>query len=225
MFLKRSYQKEIMDDFSITDERINYALKELSVINKFLGGNSTTRKGLKLFLNKHSFPNQIKILDVGAGGSDNFKIGKFFDGNVEICSFDINKGVCRYTNHQKLTGNVICGDVFYLPFKDSSFDIIHASLFLHHFNEEEINELLEKFLKISRYGIIINDLQRSIFALMGIKLLTFFFSRSKMVQNDGPLSVRRGFIKNELKKILSKINFNYSIRYRWAFRWLAVITK
>jgi ubiquinone/menaquinone biosynthesis C-methylase UbiE len=223
MFLKRSFQKEIMDDFSITDERIIDALNELKVINKFLGGNSTTKKGMKLFLNKHFSPDKIKILDVGAGGSDNFSSGKLSNEKIEITSFDINKGVCRYT--QEITGNVICGDVFFLPFKESSFDIVHASLFLHHFNEEEINDLLENFLKISKYGIIINDLQRSIFALAGIKLLTLIFSRSKMVKNDGPLSVRRGFLKNELKEILSQIKFPSYIKYRWAFRWLAVITK
>lgn len=225
MFLKRSYQKEIMDDFSITDERIIDALNELKVINKFLGGNSATKKGMKSFLKKHSSSDKIKILDVGAGGSDNFSLGKFSNEKIEITSFDINKGVCRYTNNQKRKGNVICGDVFHLPFKDSSFDIVHASLFLHHFNEEEINNLLERFLKISRHGIIINDLQRSIFALAGIKLLTLLFSSSKMVKNDGPLSVRRGFLKNELKEILSQIKFSSYIKYRWAFRWLAVITK
>ena len=225
MFLKRSYQKEIMDDFSITDMRINDALKELEIINKFLGGKSTTKKGIKLLLNNYSVSNKIKILDVGAGGSDNFSFDKLLNEEIEITSFDINKGVCRYTGNHGIEGNIVCGDVFHLPFKESSFDIVHASLFMHHFNEEEINVLLEKFLKISRYGIIINDLQRSLFALAGIKLLTLLFSRSKMVQNDGPLSVRRGFLKNELKEILGQIKFPFSIKYSWAFRLLAVITK
>jgi ubiquinone/menaquinone biosynthesis C-methylase UbiE len=225
MLLKKSYQKEIMDDFSITDERIINALKELKVINKFLGGSSTTKRGIEILLNKNLDSNKIRILDVGSGGSDNFFHKNISPKNFEVSSFDINKGVCRYTKKQMFSEDVICGDVFHLPFKESSFDIVHASLFLHHFNEEEIRNLLEEFLKISRNGIIINDLQRSSLAYAGIKLLTFFFSRSKMVKNDGPLSVRRGFLKTELEEILSGMNHQSTIKNRWAFRWLAVIMK
>ena len=46
MFLKRSYAPELMDDFSIQDERIDRALSELKITNKYLGGISTTKSGL-----------------------------------------------------------------------------------------------------------------------------------------------------------------------------------
>jgi hypothetical protein len=67
MALKRSYDPEIMDDFSIRDARIDQALNELKITNKFLGGISTTFSGLKLLLNGE---NEFSILDIGAGGSD-----------------------------------------------------------------------------------------------------------------------------------------------------------
>jgi hypothetical protein len=45
-----------------------------------------------------------------------------------------------------------------------------------------------------------------------------------MVKNDGPVSVKRGFIKSELRSILSKIKIEkYVIKRRWAFRWLVII--
>ena len=226
MFKRRSYQKEIMDDFSITDDRIKTALNELKIINKYLGGRTTSKRGLEIISRKINHNHKITVLDVGSGGSDNFKYNDD-DGRI-ICltSLDINKGVCRYVNASRSDVDVVCGDALILPFKESSFDIIHISLFLHHFNEGEINNLMQCFMKISRYGIIVNDLQRSVFAYAGIKLLTSLFSKSEMVKNDGPLSVKRGFVKNELKEIFSRVkSTSATIKYRWAFRWLAVIIK
>ena len=226
MFGKRSYDKEIMDDFSITDERISLALKELEVINKYLGGRSTSRKGLKHFQDKINAGEKIKILDIGSGGSDIFKNINGFEKQIELFGIDINKGVCRYAQNNGLHGNIICADAHTLPFKSFMFDIIHVSLFMHHFKEEEIKELLRYFLSLSRYGIIINDLHRSIFAYAGIRFLTRLFSKSKMVINDAPLSVKRSFRKKELVDICTQFNLSSIIvEWRWAFRWLVVLIK
>ncbi len=225
MLNRRSCQKEIMDDFSITDDRINTALHELEIINKYLGGRSTSKKGFEIIFKVIGQKKRISILDVGSGGSDNFK---FNSNGTTICltSLDLNKGVCRYVKENNSDVNIICGDTFSLPFKESSFDIVHVSLFLHHFSEEEINKLIQLFMKISRQGIIVNDLHRSVFAYAGIKLLTFLFSKSKMVKNDGPLSVKRGFLKYELQEIFAHTKSSFVlIQWRWAFRWLAVIIK
>jgi hypothetical protein len=50
--MKRELTAEVMDDFSIRDDRIDLALSELDIINKFLGGNSTTRFGIKVLSDK-----------------------------------------------------------------------------------------------------------------------------------------------------------------------------
>ena len=225
MFERRSYQKEIMDDFSITDDRINTALLELETINRYLGGRTTSRKGLEIISRVIKHNKKISILDVGSGGSDNFKYNSD-STRISLTSFDINKGVCKYVLENSSDVNIVCGNTFSLPFKESSFDIIHVSLFLHHFSEGEIKKMMQHFMKISRYGVVVNDLHRSVFAYAGIKLLTFLFSKSEMVKNDGPLSVKRGFLKKELQEIFSNAkSSSVIIQYRWAFRWLAVIVK
>ena len=74
--------------------------------------------------------------------------------------------------------------------------------------------------------MIINDLRRSVWALIGIKTLIYLFSKSTMVKNDAPLSVKRGFIKSELINLLEELKItNYKIKRKWAFRWLIVIPK
>jgi len=223
MFLQRSYEKEMMDDFSITDERIGSALKELKIINKYLGGKSTSKEGINNFLKEIN--SKIKILDVGSGGSDNLDTMRI-NNKVEVVCLDINVGVCRHTKKGNPSKNVVCGDARNPPFKKISFDIVHTSLFLHHFDEDNVETLLKSFLEVSKHGLVINDLRRSIFAFIGIKILTNLFSKSEMVKNDAPLSVKRGFLKKELEKILCRLKFSASeIKHKWAFRWLVVIRK
>lgn len=221
MLLTRSYQKEIMDDFSIHDARIEDALKELKIINKFLGGNSTTKSGLKKLLQKDK-NSELSILDVGGGSSDIFfSINN--KKNYKVFNVDINKGINKYVKKNSRKIITVCADFLNSPFKEKSYDIVHTSLFLHHFHEEEIKIILIKMKNLAKKGIIINDLQRSVFALTGIKILTQLFSKSKMVKNDAPLSVEKGFTKSELKKILNDLNLDFEIKWKWAFRWLIVI--
>ncbi|MFD3003884.1 hypothetical protein ACFS7Z_26245 [Pontibacter toksunensis] len=59
-----------------------------------------------------------------------------------------------------------------------------------------------------------------------IKWLTALFSRSYLVKNDGPLSVRRAFKKSELKKLVQRAAItSYSLRWMWAFRWQLLLEK
>ena len=222
MFLKRSYDPEILDDFSIQDERIDTALKELKIINSLLGGNRISFKGIKIF---NTTEKAVTILDVGAGASDILLRIKRKYNNLNIFCMDKNQRACIYLKNHSPDVWVICGDVLNLPF-DTPLDIIHASLFFHHFNEEEIKRIIISLLKLCTKGIVINDLRRSIFAWLGIKILTLLFSRSREVQYDGPLSVKRGFIKKDWTDILNSVSHNrYEIKRRWAFRWLIVIHK
>ena len=222
MSFRRSYSPEIMDDFTINDERIDSALKELKVINKFLGGNNVSQKGIRLL---DPELNRINILDVGAGASDILLKLKSNTNHLDIFSLDINPRACFYTKANSPEIKIACGDVRYLPFKNR-VDIIHASLFFHHFHEDEIIKIISGLLNLCSRGIVINDLRRSVFAWLGIIILTSLFSKSDMVKNDGPLSVKRGFIKSDLTKILDAVSpGKYVIRRKWAFRWMVVIYK
>jgi 2-polyprenyl-3-methyl-5-hydroxy-6-metoxy-1,4-benzoquinol methylase len=225
-FLSRSAQKEIMDDMSVQDERLDEALQELRVINTWLGGNATTKKGVRQLLKRKTIPDTLSILDVGAGGADNAISIAAIHQVVKITALDLNKWVCEYTAHANPSLTVVHGSVFDLPFHERSFDIVHASLFLHHFTEEELLRILPSLLTRARYGIVINDLRRSVFAYAGIVLLTQLFSRSVMVKNDGPLSVRRGFTRSELVRLCESLpSSSYTIHRTWAFRWLVCIWK
>ncbi|MGD1045016.1 MAG: methyltransferase domain-containing protein [Bacteroidota bacterium] len=224
--LPRSAQKEIMDDVTIQDGRLDEAFRELSVINTWLGGNTTSRKGVKTLLKQKPPANTLSILDVGAGGSDIAQAISSVHSDIKITSLDLNKRACAYAAQANPSLTVVHGSVLDLPFHKQTFDIIHASLFLHHFTEQELHHILPSLYSTARFGIVINDLRRSLFAYLGIYLLTRLFSRSVMVKNDGPLSVRRGFTRSELLRLCASLpSASYTVQRTWAFRWLVCIVK
>ena len=53
-------------------------------------------------------------------------------------------------------------------------------------------------------------------------LLSIFIS-NKMIIEDGLTSVLRGFKRKELKNISEKLNVNYQIQWKWAFRFLWIL--
>lgn len=216
--LTRRYDPEIMDDPSVEREEMARALGELKNVNRFLGGKSTTRKGFRILQEKLQRASPLAVLDIGAGGAD------VFDGlaqSMNITLLDRHQRVCEYLRNGAHA--IVCGDARHLPFRDRSFDVVHASMFLHHLHEEEIRNVLLSSVRIARQGVIINDLRRSPLAYAGIRILTTLFSKSEMVKHDGPLSVLRGFSRRELTGLLAQCGIdNYVLQRRWAFRWLIV---
>jgi hypothetical protein len=75
----------------------------------------------------------------------------------------------------------------------------------------------------SSLGFFINDLHRHPMAFYSIRILTKLFSNSYLVKNDAPLSVRRGFRKEELEGLLEQAGLrSYEVSWQWAFRFLVV---
>jgi ubiquinone/menaquinone biosynthesis C-methylase UbiE len=146
---------------------------------------------------------------------------------VELLGVDANPNITQFaTDHSKGFKNIqfFAHNVFEEPFKSQRFDIVLATLFTHHFSNEELVALLKQIRAKTKHAIIINDIHRHPLAYYSIKWLTQLFSKSAMVKFDAPLSVMRAFTKNEWIFILKEAGIeNYSLRWRWAFRWQLII--
>ncbi len=77
----------------------------------------------------------------------------------------------------------------------------------------------------SALGFFINDLHRNPIAFYAIKILTGIFSSSYLVKNDAPLSVQRGFSKQDWLNIFERAGLSPQISWEWAFRWLVIWEK
>jgi 2-polyprenyl-3-methyl-5-hydroxy-6-metoxy-1,4-benzoquinol methylase len=224
-FVTRSFEKEYLDSDNIETKDLYRNLFELDVINKFLGGYNASVKGLGDILKTQK---QIKtILDIGFGGGDSIKQLSLFSDKLNLGLFfygvDLKVDCLNYAKNNLLEFNsteLICDDYRNISSELlKKVDVIHCSLFLHHLTDDEIVDLF-KFIKKNNCVVLINDLHRHWFAYYSIKFFTQLFSKSYLVKNDAPLSVKRGFKKHELISLIKKAGFNdYTIKWTWAFRY------
>ncbi|MEO8773010.1 MAG: methyltransferase domain-containing protein, partial [Gelidibacter sp.] len=157
----RTEAEEIMDDFSIEGPLLNDTLDKLATINKLLGGNVVILKGLQTLLKNHSKTKLITIIDLGCGGGDILraisKYGHKQGYNFKLIGVDANKNATVYAeNLSKAYENIsfVHADVFSDEFKVLEYDIVLATLFLHHFKEEQLFLLLNHLLKRAKIGLV-----------------------------------------------------------------------
>jgi 2-polyprenyl-3-methyl-5-hydroxy-6-metoxy-1,4-benzoquinol methylase len=223
----RSYQKELLDNDDIPFADIRQNMKELNTVNKWLGGHKITISGVQSLIKNYKFNKPLTICEIGCGGGDNLKaihnycIGKNIP--VSFIGIDIKTECIEFARQQypELNSTWITNDYRETGFGDQKPDIIFSSLFCHHFSKADLKTMLHWMQQNSTTGFFINDLQRHWIAYYSIKWITRLFSRSYLVKNDAPLSVARGFTKNEWIEIFRSAGMrNFSIQWKWAFRYL-----
>ena len=94
------------------------------------------------------------------------------------------------------------GDGRSIPYPDRSFDIVHASLVLHHLSEADARAFIAEMGRVARLGIIVNDLSRSRLAWVGAWVMAHTLTRNRFTRHDAPLSVRRAYLPAEAWQLI-----------------------
>jgi 2-polyprenyl-3-methyl-5-hydroxy-6-metoxy-1,4-benzoquinol methylase len=226
---KRIYVQEMLDAGCGTDLDVAQNLDDLRRINRNLRGTGAVLKALSESLDGKKV-NHVSLLDVGTGSADipDAVVNWCTSRGIEPCvvALDVSE------RNLKVAKNVlginpevalVQADAQHTPFPDGSFDFVTASLFLHHFREDEIVDLLRDFARIARRAIIINDLVRNLVPYYFIRLLGPILMTSFLTRNDGPVSVLRGFTADELRDLAHRAGIrSYRVERRFPYRLLLV---
>lgn len=227
----RTDKEELMDDFSIGGNLLRDTLDKLEKINRWLGGNLVTVKALKKALKNHPKEQELTIVDIGCGHGDILRdVAKFGRKNgykMKLIGMDANPNAIAYakelsTEFSELTFKT--EDIFSEEFKNRKFDVVLATLFLHHFKEKQLISFLGNTLKQTKIAIVVNDLHRHKLAYYLFMLLSLFI-KNTMITEDGLTSVLRGFKRKDLESISKKLNVKSQISWKWAFRFQWIIQK
>lgn len=229
-FSTRSFGEEIMDDLTCHGEVVDQTLRELDFINQWLGGNVVTLQALRSTLKSFPKDQPLHIADLGCGSGEMLRIVSQIadqeNRKVMLTGFDANPHIIEYAKNHSTKFSTIsfqAVNVFSEEFQKQKFDVVMATLFMHHFTDIELVTLFSALKQQSKF-IIINDIHRHPLAYHSIRILTHLFSRSAMVKFDAPLSVRRSFSKKELMNILNSAGItHFSLKWKWAFRWQLII--
>lgn len=228
---RRTDKEELMDNFSIGGDLLRDTLDKLEKINRWLGGNLMTVKTLKKVLKNHPKEKELTIADIGCGHGDILRdVAKFGRKNgykMKLIGMDANPTAIAYANELSVEFSELSfmtEDVFSEAFKDRRFDVVLATLFLHHFKEDPLVSFLGNTLKQTKIAIVVNDLHRHKLAYYLFMLLSVFI-KNNMIIEDGLTSVLRGFKRKELVKISQRIQVKSQISWKWAFRFQWIIQK
>ena len=82
-----------------------------------------------------------------------------------------------------------------------TYDLVHCSLALHHFSEEDAVRLLRNMRELSHDKVLVSDLDRNPVTQLSVWLLTACLFREPMTRHDARLSVRRAFSFREFTSL------------------------
>ncbi len=229
MFKSRSDKKELLDLTDLPKKDLFRNLKDLDKINRLLGGHAISVNALHKVLKAVKFNMVPHLADIGCGGGDSLRaFARWREKNevlIRLSGIDLKADCIQFcvensSIHPEI--QFIQND-YRIALEQVNVDIVHAALFCHHLKENEIIDLI-KFCLGRNAILVINDLERNPLAYYAIKWITGLFSSSYLVKNDAPLSVLRGFKKEEWKSILKRAGaVNFSLRNKWAFRHQIII--
>jgi SAM-dependent methyltransferase len=200
-------------------------LRDFRRINRWLGGASLSEPAIDAVAAHRP---ELTLLDVGTGGADipvdllerAERRGRRWsvvaiDSRAEVLAAAIQArpGITTVPGLE-----LHVGDGRSLPYSDRSFDVVHASLVLHHLGPEAAVELLREMARVARLGVVVNDLERGRLGWVGAWLMGHLLTRSRFTRHDAPLSVARSYRAGEITGLMRTAGLMPVRIVRGAFR-------
>ena len=216
---RRATGPELLD-VGVPEAEALASLADLRFVNRWLGNRGPLLRAVAPHL---SAPG-ARLLDVGCGSADvTASLARAAGPGVRAVGLDVK--LLHLRDAPREVRRVV-GDVRRLPFPARAFDVVTASLFLHHFDADELPELLAGLFDHARRALVVNDLRRARvpYAFGRVAFRALF--RSRVSVEDGLLSIRRGFHEDELREACRRAGLPApAIRRTWPYRLLMVVER
>jgi ubiquinone/menaquinone biosynthesis C-methylase UbiE len=197
--MRRVYTPEILDSPDCPPHEIAKSLRDMARVNRWFGGVATTRKLIERVASVTG-NNHFSMLEVAAGFGE---VPRAAGQQLARKGITLEVTPVDLVHSHLLPGTrAVVADALALPFPDNSFDLVSCSLFAHHLEPPELSHFAVEALRVSRCAVLINDLIRHPLHL-ALVYAGFPFLRSYVSRNDGPASVRRAYVPEEMREMLS----------------------
>lgn len=228
--MRRSAEPEMMDLPGQPRELLIDDLRNLRLINRYLGCHRNALRGVARALGKPS-TGRFTLLDIGTGSADiparivRWSRRNNFAARISCLEREpttVEQAAAQTRGMPEIS--IIRGDAMAPPFGAKSFDFVLASQLLHHFSDDRIVALLRNWAGLARRAVIVNDLVRHPLAYQGIRLLTKVFTRNRMTLTDAPLSVKRSLTVAEWRRLFRRADAGeFFVEWTLPFRVLGII--
>ena len=187
-------------------------LRDMARVNRLLGGTAISRSALVRVLAGNRGPAPVRLLDVGTGSADipvalvawGRKHGLEIDATAVDSRPEILE-IARSAGGDAAGVRLELAEGERLPYADASFDVVHASLVLHHLEPPRAEAFLRELGRVASRAVIFNDLDRRRRWWRAPRLFAHVFTRNSLTRHDGPLSVRRAYRPDELVPLAARV--------------------
>tara|TARA_R110002049_G_scaffold244830_1_gene418699 strand:- start:296 stop:1027 length:732 start_codon:yes stop_codon:yes gene_type:complete len=229
-FKGRSNARELMDDPHLDTLLLREVYADINRVNTVLQGFSLSLGAIEKIIEENP-QTSYTIMDMGCGdGTMLGKVAAFYKNkpvHLELIGVDLNsKSIAMAKENFKAYSNIrfLELDILAPEARELQCDILLCTLTMHHFDSKEIPIFLDRFVKLSRLGIVINDLQRSKVSYYLFRLFSLIFIKTKIAKHDGLVSIKSAFTKLDLVNFSINLpNVEHDICWRWAFRYLWIM--
>jgi SAM-dependent methyltransferase len=207
-----------MLDEGVAEDEARRSLADIRFVNRWLGNRGALLAAVRPFLASSPRP---RLLDVGCGSAD---VPAFLARSAGVPIVVVGADLkLLHLKEAPPDVHTVVADVRALPFPPRSFDVVTASLFLHHFDGSQVAEVLRGLFALARRALVINDLHRARVPYLFGKATFPALLRSPVSVADGLLSIRRAFTPAELRRAFEEAGVrSVHIRRTWPYRLLAV---
>jgi ubiquinone/menaquinone biosynthesis C-methylase UbiE len=217
---RRATEPELLDE-GVPEDEAAHSLRDLRWVNRWLGGRRSLLRAVAPLVDGRPRP---RLLDVGCGSADlpAALVAAIGPGLLAVGA-DLK---LRHLREAPPSVQRVVADVRRLPFPPESFDVVTASLFLHHFDGDDVASVLRALFALARRGLVVNDLHRArVPYLFGRAVFGRVFA-SRVSVHDGLLSIRRAFTPRELREAFRSAGISrVRVRRSFPYRLVAVAVK
>lgn len=208
MRLRNTSDKEKLELADVDVNQFRRTVRQFKLINYMFSASSRLMREHFFSIMEQEPDRTYTLLDVGAGGCDiavwAAREARRRGLQLNITALDNDARTLPLASHatrdypeiRLVEGNAL--DLNRL----GPFDFVFSNHFLHHLAWDDIKIFLESIIPQTRLAFVMNDLKRSNWAYLGFTIFSWLFTPGSYHFYDGRLSIRRGFLPDELRNFI-----------------------
>jgi 2-polyprenyl-3-methyl-5-hydroxy-6-metoxy-1,4-benzoquinol methylase len=205
---RNTSDQEMLERADVDLNLAQRTIRQFKLINSLVSGSSR-------LMRKYFFPAMERnpdrlytLLDIGAGGCDiairAVREARRRGLKLSITALDndprtLSIAYRAIRDYPEI--RIVEGDALKLS-RLGPFDFVFSNHLLHHLAWDEIKVVLEQVMVQTRVAFVMSDLKRSHWAYLGFTIFSAILTPRSFHYHDGRLSIRRGFLPEELRDFL-----------------------
>lgn len=202
---RNTSEKELLELPHVDAKRLHRTIRQFRLINYLFSASGRLMREHFFTIMEQQPDRAYTLLDVGAGGCDiavrAAREARRRGVKLHITALDNDPRILPLA-HQATREypeiRIVEGTALELA-SLGRFDFVFSNHLLHHLSWGDMKTVLDSVMSMTEMACVMSDLKRSNQAYLGFTIFSSLLTRRSFHFHDGRLSIRRGFLPEELR--------------------------